>query len=80
MLKINLLRRTSVIMDICGIRSKLQELSCFSEMPLEIHSLVQNADNQYVALRAERIEDYVMSAMESVQVRHNFFILFGRYN
>ena len=49
-------------------------------MPLEIHPLVQNADNQDVALRAERIEDYVMPAMESVQIRHNFFILFGRYN
>ena len=43
-----------------------KELSCFSEMPFEIHSLVQDADNQYVALRAESIEDYVMPAMESV--------------
>lgn len=48
-------------------------------MPLEVHSLVQDADNQDVALRAERKEDYVMSAMESIQVGHNFFILFGRY-
>ena len=39
-------------------------------MPLEIHSLVQNADNQDVALRAERIEDYVMPAMEPIQIWH----------
>ncbi len=35
-------------------------------MPLEIHPLVQDADNQDVALRAERVEDYVMSTMESI--------------
>ncbi len=45
-------------------------------MPFEIHSLVQDADNQDVALRTDRVEDYVMSAMESVQVGHNFFIPF----
>ena len=45
-------------------------------MPFEIHSLVQDADNQDVALRAKCIEDYVMSAMESVQVGHNLLILF----
>lgn len=53
-----------------------KELFCFSEMPFEIHSLVQDADNQDAALRAKCIEDYVMSAMESVQVGHNFFIPF----
>ena len=53
-----------------------KELFCFSEMPFEIHSLVQDADNQDAALRAKCIEDYVMSAMESVQVGHNLLILF----
>ena len=46
------------------------------KMPLEIHSLVQDADNQDVALRAKYIEDYVMSAMKSVHIGHNLFILF----
>ena len=45
-------------------------------MLFEIHPLVQDADNQDVALRAERVEDYVMSAMESVQVGLNLLILF----
>ena len=57
-------------------RITAKELFCFSEMPFEIHSLVQDADNQDVALRAKCIEDYVMSAMESVQVGHNLLILF----
>ncbi len=35
-------------------------------MPFEIHSFVQDAYNQDVALRAERVEDYVMSTMESI--------------
>ena len=35
-------------------------------MPLEVHSLVQDADNQDVALRAERVEDYVMPAVEAI--------------
>ena len=56
-----------------------RELFGLWKMPLEVHSLVQNADNQYVALRAERVEDYVISAMESIQVGHNLFILFGCY-
>ena len=45
-------------------------------MPFEIHSLVQDADNQDAALRAKCIEDYVMSAMEPIQIRHNLLILF----
>jgi len=57
-------------------RITAKELFCFSEMPFEIHSLVQDADNQDVALRTDRVEDYVMSAMESVQVGHNLLILF----
>ena len=35
-------------------------------MPFEIHSFVQDADNQDVTLLAERVEDYVMSTMESI--------------
>ena len=46
-------------------------------MPFEIHSLVQDADNQDVALRTDRVEDYVMPTVESIQVRHDFIILRG---
>ena len=45
-------------------------------MHFEVQSLVQDADNQDVALRTDRVEDYVMSTMESIQVRHDFIIPF----
>lgn len=35
-------------------------------MPFEIHPLVQDADNQDVALWTERVEDYVMSTKETI--------------
>ncbi len=53
-----------------------QELFCLWKMPFDVHSFVQDADNQDVALRMDRMEDYEMPTMESIQIRHNFIILF----
>ena len=48
----------------------------FFEVPFEIHSFVQDADNQDVALRTDRVEDYVMPTMETIQAWYDFIILF----
>ena len=48
----------------------------FFEMPPKIHSLVQDADNQDIALRSEHIKDYVMPILETIQVWYDFIILF----
>lgn len=45
-------------------------------MPPKIHSFVQDADNQDVALRTDCVEDYVMPTMETIQVWYDFIILF----
>ena len=43
-----------------------EELFSLWKMPFKVHSLVQDADDQDVALWAEHIEDYVMPAVEAI--------------
>ena len=45
-------------------------------MHFEVQPLVQDSDNQDVALWADRVEDYVMPTMEAIQVWYDFIILF----
>ncbi|GEM_PF-3357433 len=45
-------------------------------MHFEVQPLVQDADNQDIALRSEHIKDYVMPILETIQVWYDFIILF----